>query len=154
MRARFDVRFLAPLLLLAACDAGGSGTTLEITGDTLVHVATFGLPDGQQNANCGYRLVARVVGSAQDTAVIRQGRVTYSFVENEQVHGSWEWTPERLATIWEQPRLAGGQADTSLHHDIAFSLPFRAVRGEVVFDYTVAGDDAVHSTVPFTFTCR
>jgi hypothetical protein len=154
MRARQTARFLAPLLILAACDAGAPDASLEISGDTLVHVALFGLPDGQQNANCGYRLTARAAGSPDDTAVIRQGRVTYSFVDNGAEHGTWEWTPERLATIWAQPRIAAGKTVTSEHHDIGFSLPFRAVRGEVVFDYTLTGDDAVRTTAPFTFTCR
>jgi hypothetical protein len=154
MRARLAVRFVAPLLLVTACDAAGRDAALEITGDTLVHVATFTLADGQQNANCGYRLSARFAGAPGDTAIIRQGRVTYFFVEDSAMHGGWEWTPERLGTLWEEPRIGAGQTATSKHHDIAFSLPFRAVRGEVVFDYTVSGDDAVRTTDPFSFTCR
>ncbi|NJD11208.1 MAG: hypothetical protein FIB01_12505 [Gemmatimonadetes bacterium] len=154
MRARITAHLLAPLLLLAACDSGGPKATLQISGDTLVHAATFGLPDGQQNANCGYRLLAHVDGDPGDTAIIRQGKVTYSFLDNGALHGSWEWTPDRLGTLWEQPRIPGGETETSKHHEISFSLPFRPVRGEVVFDYTVAGDDAVHTTSPFVFSCR
>lgn len=154
MRARIAARLFVPLLLLAACDAGHSGTRLQISGDTLVRMAVSGLPDGQKNADCGYRLTAHVTGPAGDTALIRQGKVTYSFLDNGAVHGSWEWTPERLGTLWEQPRIAGGGTETSKPHDISFSLPFRPVRGEVVFDYTVAGDDAVRTTEPFVFTCR
>jgi hypothetical protein len=154
MRARATARFLAPLLILTACDVGGSHATLSISGDTLVHVATFGLPDGQENANCGYRFVASVAGEPGDTAVITQGSITYSFAEDGAEHGRWDWTPERLPTIWDEPRIAAGQQDTSKHHDIAFSLPFRPIRGEVVFEYRLAGDEDVRRTTPFTFTCR
>jgi len=120
----------------------------------MIYAARFGLPDGQENANCGYRLTAHATGGRGDTAIIRQGRVTYSFLETGQTHGTWEWTPERLATLWQNPRIAAGDSETSKLHDISFSLPFHPVRAEVVFDYTVSGDDAVRSTVPFTFSCR
>lgn len=154
MRARTAVRILALLCLLPACDTGGRSRTLHITGDTMIYAAKFGLPDGQVNANCGYRLIGRFDGRKNDTATIKQGRVTYSFLETGQKHGTWEWTPERLATIWRDPRIPGGQVDTSLHHDIGFSMPFQQIKGEVIFDYTVAGDDSLRSTAPFIFTCR
>jgi hypothetical protein len=154
MRARSALRILALLPLLPACDAGGAGRSLQITGDTLIYAAKFVLPDGQENANCGYRLIRRFRGGRGDTAIIKQGRVTYSFLETNMRHGTWDWTPERLPTIWKDPRITGGQVDTSLHHDIAFSLPFQQIKGEVVFDYTVAGDSSLRSTAPFTFTCR
>jgi len=154
MRAHLTVRILAPLLILAGCEASRPAARLAIGGDTLIHVAIFELPDGSKSADCGYRLSAHLDGSAADTAVITSGRVTYTFVDDGSTHGTWEWTPERLSSIWSDPRLAGGQTTTSLAHDIAFSLPYRPVRGEVVFDYTMAGSETVRSTAPFTFTCR
>jgi hypothetical protein len=153
MRARSAARFLPLVLGLCACTDTDRPVTLEIAGDTLIYAARFGLPDGSENANCGYRVRARLAGDEADTATITQGRVTYSFVDSNQTHLTWEWTPERLPTIWKQPTLAGGDTATSEHHDISFSLPFRAVRGEVTFDYTLARDTAVHRTSPFNFTC-